>query len=531
MRPVPGTSPAGNPPLLRALDAVDERRLLWTLVAVGLALTLAAATTSDSVFQVDEHFQVVEFAGYKLGVTPAGDLAWEFPARIRPWLQPGAYVLVARALHAVGVESPFAVMRGYRIASGLAAWAAIVALLLAVRHWFPSPRWRRAAYLSLTLPYFVPYLAARISSESLATTFLVLGLAILVAPGAAEPGKGGGASPRHLAAGIALGLSFEFRFQAGVAVAGLVLWVLLHERDRWRKVLLLGAGLLVPIAAGTAADAWGYGAWEIVPWNYLRVNVLEDRASAFGTVPWHGYLWMMLGQWPPFGLVLMPGLLLFWLRFPRHLLTWATVPFFAVHSLIGHKEIRFLFPILPLATLGLLLLWSGPAPARRWEAGLLRGLAVVWFGRATWALNLLGLWLLCLMPSTENLGLQRFFHDHAREPARWVALTDPRQFHTIPVPFLWPRPVPPVEVVTDAAGLRAALDAGPGPVYVTAKFPVPPEVEELLARRGSRIFSTLPPWLARMNLFDWVSRADMAYVWRVDRSTDGEPAGPGAPER
>src|SRR5512137_420972 len=179
MRPVPETSPAGNPPLLRTLDAV------------GLALTLAAATTSDSVFQIDEHFQVVEFAGYKLGVTPPGELAWEFPARIRPWLQPGAYVLLARALHAVGVESPFPVMRGYRIASGLAAWAAIVALLLAVRHWFPSPRWRRAAYLSLTLPYFVPYLAARISSESLATTFLLLGVAILVAPGAGEPGKGG----------------------------------------------------------------------------------------------------------------------------------------------------------------------------------------------------------------------------------------------------------------------------------------------------------------------------------------------------
>jgi hypothetical protein len=86
-------------------------------------------------------------------------------------------------------------------------------------------------------------------------------------------------------------------------------------------------------------------------------------------------------------------------------------------------------------------------------------------------------------------------------------------------------------VVADVAGLREALDAGPAPVYVTAKFPVPPAVEELLARRGTRIFSTLPPSLARVNLFDWVSRADMAYVWRVDRSTDGEPAGPGAPER
>jgi GPI mannosyltransferase 3 len=511
------TTPAGNLPLLRALDAIDEGWLFRGLLAVSLAFTVAAATTSDSVFQIDEHFQVVEFAGYKLGVTPAGELAWEFPARIRPWLQPGAYVVLARALGALGVESPFAVVRAYRLASGLLSWAALVALLLAVRHWFPSPRWRRVAYLSLTLPYYVPYLAARISSESLATTFLLLGLVALVAPGPGEAGRGGPASARHLLAGLAMGLSFEFRFQAGVAVAGMVLWVLVHERDRWRKVLLLGAGLTLPIALGTAVDSWGYGVLEVVPWNYLRVNVLEDRASAFGTLPWHGYLWMLAGQFPPFGLALMGGLLLFWVRNPRHLLTWATVPFFVVHSLIGHKEIRFLFPIFPLATLCVLLLWAAPPPRRRWEAKALRALAVVWFGRVTWALNGLGLVLLCFFPSVENLGLQRYFHDHAREPARWVALTDPRLFHTIAVPFMWPRPMPQVDVVKDAAGLQAALDAGPGPVMVTAKFPLPPGAEEALERRGTRVFSTLPPWLARVNLFHWVDRADMAYVWRVDR--------------
>jgi hypothetical protein len=80
-----------------------------------------------------------------------------------------------------------------------------------------------------------------------------------------------------------------------------------------------------------------------------------------------------------------------------------------------------------------------------------------------------------------------------------------------------------VEVVVDAAGLEAALAGGSGPVIVTAKHPLPPGAEELLAQRGTRIFTSLPPWLARVNFFHWLDRADMTYAWRVD--------GPAAPRR
>jgi hypothetical protein len=213
----------------------------------------------------------------------------------------------------------------------------------------------------------------------------------------------------------------------------------------------------------------------------------------------------------------MAGLLLFWIRFPRHLLTWVTLPHFLVHSLIAHKEIRFLFPIFPAATLCVLLLWSAPSPPRPWEGRVLRVLSVIWFWRVTWVLDALLLGVLCLLPSVDNLGLQRYFHDHAAEPARWVALADPRRFHGQATPFLWPRPMPEVVVVGDAAELGAALDAGPKPVLVTAKFPLPPGAEALLRARGTMVFSSLPAWLARANLFGWVGRADMAFVWRVER--------------
>jgi phosphatidylinositol glycan class B len=510
-------APTGAP-LLRALDRIDEGRFLRACLLASLLFTVAAAVSSDSVFQIDEHFQVVEFASERLGITPAPALTWEHGARIRPWLQPAALAGIARGLGAVGVTDPFTLLAAFRLASGLLSWAALAALLLAVRAWLPSPRWRRVAYLSLALPYFVPYLAARLSSESGSTTFLVLALAALLPLASGPAGEAGRpvSRGRLLGAGVALGLAFEFRFQAGVAVAGMLLWLLVHDRDRWRTVATVVAGMVPPLVLGFLVDAWGYGAPEIVPWRYLAVNLLEGKAASFGTSPFLAYTWFLAGLFPPFGLALLLGLGLLWWRFPRHLLTWATLPFVAVHSAIGHKEIRFLFPVLPLAALGVVLLLAAPSPARRGERWIGRAMGFLWLGRVTWALDAVALLVLCLLPSTDNLELQRFFHRHAREPARWVALSDPRTFHRHGTPFLWPRPMPPIELVADAASLEAALDRGPLPVMVTAKHPLPPGAEALLDRRGTLVFTSLPPWLARANLFGWLDRADMTYAWRVD---------------
>jgi hypothetical protein len=497
---------------------VDERRLLRLALGASLAFTVAAALSSDSVFQVDEHFQVVEFAGERLGRTPAASLPWEHAARIRPWMQPAALAGIARVLGAAGVDDPFVLLRAFRLASGLLSWAALATLLLAVRAFLPSARWRKVAALSLALPYFVPYLAARLSSESGATTFLALALAAilpLAVPGEPVPGP---SRWRLVAAGLAMGLAFEIRFQAGIAVAGMLLWLLVHVRDRFRTLLPVALGLVPPLLAGLALDAWGYGAFEIVPWRYLASNLLDGKAASFGTSPFLAYTWFLAGLFPPFGLALLLGMLLFWWRFPRHLLTWITLPFVLVHSAIGHKEIRFLFPILPAATLCVVVLLSAPPAARPWARRMTAATGFLWLGRVTWAVNAVALVLLCLLPSSDNLELQRFFHRHAGEPARWVALTDPREFHGHVVPFLAPRPMPVVERVADAASLEAALASGPMPVLVAARHPLPPGAEAILERRGTRVFTSLPPWLARVNLFGWLDRADMTYVWRVDGS-------------
>jgi len=71
-----------------------------TLLLAGLGVYILTAFASQGYLQSDEHFQVLEFADYKLGVTPAADLPWEFQQQIRPALQPALAVGVIRAARA-----------------------------------------------------------------------------------------------------------------------------------------------------------------------------------------------------------------------------------------------------------------------------------------------------------------------------------------------------------------------------------------------------------------------------------------------
>src|SRR5919206_4106439 len=79
----------------------SEAYFLWNMkywLLIGLAFHLVAAYFNAGYYHYDEHFQILEFANYKLGRVPAESLAWEFHEKIRPWFQPAmAYVLI-RAL-------------------------------------------------------------------------------------------------------------------------------------------------------------------------------------------------------------------------------------------------------------------------------------------------------------------------------------------------------------------------------------------------------------------------------------------------
>jgi hypothetical protein len=481
------------------------------LLAAGLALAWLASR-GHGLFQSDEYFQVVEAASYLLGRTAFSDLAWEFPARIRPFTQPAAYAALARAGSALGLTDPFSLLWLFRAATALFSWAALVALYRAVAPGLRGARARVLLAATLGLGYFAPYLAARTSSENVSAGLLLLALALRLRP---ARGAGWGTA---LLTGVVLGLAFDVRYQAAFAGVGIFAHAALQApggEPRWRAPLAMVAGAALAFGAGLAVDAWAYGAPVLTPWNYLRVNLLEGKAAEFGTLPVIAYPVLLAGAFPPYGAFAVAGLGLLWIRRPRHLLTWATVPFVVGHSLVAHKEVRFLLPMLVPALVGLVILWDDQGAAEGRGARLLGWLRRAFLHPVTLAMNGLGLLLVCTLPPSDNLEVQRWFRQHAHDPVAFCALSDPARHHGLVTPFLWPDPPVPVTQVADLAGLQACWAGASAPVVVLAKYPLAPEVRAYLDASGEVVFTSLPQVVERLDVKRWVARADLYYAWRL----------------
>ena len=312
-----------------------EARPWLALIAVLYAV---AAIRLPGYLHPDEHFQTLEWARYALGYVPAEQLPWEFEARIRPWLQPALYALIG---HLPGLHDGFSFALACRLLTAGLAWTGVAMLGARFKQWFPDPRLRRIAWAASATFYLLPVLRVRTSSESLGAALFMMGLAVLTRPRTE-------ATTRRwdLLGGLALGLAFSTRYQLGFMILGLVGWQLLvaqHRRALLRSLIGAAAG----VAAGLIADRWGYGEWQLTPWRYAYENLAMGRAASFGVHPlsaYIGFIWHDLAL--PFNLIALLALPLALWRSARHPLVWVNLPFVLGHSLVGHKELRFLFPYL-----------------------------------------------------------------------------------------------------------------------------------------------------------------------------------------
>ncbi|XP_036011033.1 GPI mannosyltransferase 3 isoform X2 [Mus musculus] len=86
--------------------------------------------------------------------------------------------------------------------------------------------------------------------------------------------------------------------------------------------------------------------WTLVQLNFLKFNVLQNLGTFYGSHPWHWYLSqgfpVVLGTHLPFfihGCFLAPRRL--------HILLLTVLWTLLVYSMLGHKEFRFIYPVLP----------------------------------------------------------------------------------------------------------------------------------------------------------------------------------------
>lgn len=305
---------------------------LWLVGVLGLALLIRLMVTFalPSLHHPDENYQLFEQAhrlAFGYGVVP-----WEFDYGTRsfalPYVLAGSFAIAeplfggpegylrfTQVLIAVLSLAPVAAL--YRMGRRASATHAILVGLVAAT-WFE-----------------LVYFSYRPLTEAIATDFVLIALAL------ASP-LGEQMTFRRLAAiGSCLALAVMLRVHLAPGVLFVFLWLGRLYPRRW-SALALGAAPVVVLFGALDWLTWG------APFrSYLqafRINLWGSVASQYGVKPPYWFLERIAATWS--GAV--PVLALLVARRLRRSLVWVgfSVVVILSHSLIPHKEYRFIFPAL-----------------------------------------------------------------------------------------------------------------------------------------------------------------------------------------
>lgn len=481
-----------------------------TLLIVGAFLCAIAAWCTIGYHNPDEHTQIWEFVNYKLGYVSAKDLSWEFPCRMRPGLQPFIAYCSVLGASAVGITSPFIQVFFMRVLSGAAALLVYWKWSIWLERDLKNPasvRWMRIGILFFWL---MPYLNVRFTSENTAAICFFGGLLLLVQAVETQKNKFSG---KLVLAGLLLGLSFFFRYQIAFAAIGLVAWLLFQNRLVFSTWAALFFGALLAVGIGLATDFWLYGEWVFAPYNYYFYNIVEEKAAGFGVWPfWWYFTEMPIALIPPMSMVLAAFVLIGIWRQPRHPLTWCLIPFVLAHSMIGHKEVRFMYsmalPFFFLAVAGWQYFYA-KYTVKKWMAKTF--IFLLW-------LNMVLMVFRILIPAKDVVTYAEFlwnwYNKHPNstvyfvkeEPKKHYALK--LSFYENPAQIQKPWYTLPL-YKNDTTALR------PGDLMVfTEVIKSPPAAPP--GYRIVREFAYYPDWILKIKINNWQSRTLIWEIYRLE---------------
>ncbi len=302
------------------------RRTLWPLLGLAFALRLATAVLLPNIHQADEIFQVLEPAhrlafGY-------GVVSWEWRLGIRSWLTPGLLAPV------IGLAAPL----GPRFYGGVAAALLSLGSLTvpAVGYGIGSRQYGKAGGLVLGVLCVVwfesVYFAPKTLTEVMAAHVLIVAVWFIRT------------APARLALiGALLGATFVLRFHTAPMLLVAAIWLCRADPRAWGR---LAAGGAIPLAAQAVLDWVTLGTPLQSLWLNFWVNVVASRSDIYGVAPFYWYPGRLLISWGGAFPLVIAAALLGARRAPP--LGWMVLAHLAAHSLIGHKELRFLYPAEPL---------------------------------------------------------------------------------------------------------------------------------------------------------------------------------------
>ncbi len=321
---------------------MNFKRHLWIALILGL---IARVITSYLVYgaqSVDD---------YSHGLLPTLEFFEGKPLDLPLWRSPllvWTLIPLGKLGLFLGIDTQFGLIRfillGLALFSSFGIWAfhKWSDLKLAA-----SPEKNEWLYLVplylLSLHFLMTFASTRAFGESLAMTLVLLGFLLME-------------QKKIFWGALLLGIACLYRFQVGLLAFGFAVFFVYQKN--WRNLGWVVIAGLVTMTTEGLIDL-GYGRWPLETlYNYFYVN--KDGAVDHSIQPWYNTWVTLLPIWfLPFSLPLMTQLK----KLDPFEKVWIGVILFFVlmHSLIPHKEERFLYPILPL-----MLILFGRIWARAW---------------------------------------------------------------------------------------------------------------------------------------------------------------------
>jgi phosphatidylinositol glycan class B len=466
---------------------------------LSLIILIITAFFSTGYYHFDEHFQILEFAGLKLKMTVAANLPWEYQYQMRPAIQPAIVVLMSHLLNISGVNNPFTIALFSRLLSAAMAFLGMYLIYNAfiktilndiLKYWF--------AILSFFL-WFMIFNNVRFSSENWSGSIFLIAYSLLNIK----------QSPNRLFcfyAGMLLGLSFIFRYQTGFLIAGLIMWYLFIRKDIGKTVSII-FGVILLFGIGILIDRWFYGKWTLTTWNYFNLNILQNRVSDFGIHPWWYYIERTFMQGiPPFSIVFILSFILVFIYKRRDLLTWTLFPFLLIHFIIGHKEIRFLFPVIGFVPI--VIIKSVEIIQTKWCETFPDNKFVRIFAKLFWIVNIIMLLIIAFSPADGQIALYKKLYSDYSGPATLYYSEDNPYNRVLDINF-YKRPTLEVKKLNSIDEL--VLNNARKVLFVKKDK----NIVNGIKAQNKLIYFSFPDWIKRFNFNDWMSRSNCWYIYEL----------------